>query len=137
MTVGNIDLPKDGRECPDIWHSMFHFQEQGCTVTFESSMNSTARIKGIQFRGKEAALITNDIGQNATSFDVYPERLSDKYAAAIKSKEISTDEPMLSFDPTKTPEQPSHMQDFFDCVRSRKKPKCNEDEALIEPTMIR
>ncbi len=24
------------------------------------------------------------------------------------------------------------MQDFFNCVRSRQKPKCNEDEAFIE-----
>ena len=43
---------------------------------------------------------------------------------------------MLSFDPTKTPEQPSHIQNFFDCVRSRKKPKCNEDEALIEAVTL-
>ncbi len=132
MTVGNIDLLKDGRECPDIWHSVFHFDKQGCTVTFESSMNATDRVKAIQFRGKEAALITNDIGHNASSFDVYPERQSDKYATAIKSKEMSPDKPLLSFDPTQAPEPPSHMQDFFDCVRSRKKPKCNEDQAFIE-----
>ena len=32
----------------------------------------------------------------------------------------------------KTPKQPSHMQDFINCVRSRGRPKCSVDEAFIE-----
>lgn len=30
------------------------------------------------------------------------------------------------------PSKPNHMQDFFNCVRSRQKPKCNQDEAFIK-----
>jgi hypothetical protein len=48
------------------------------------------------------------------------------------AKEIKVSEPIQSFDETAVPEQPNHMQDFFNCVRSRKKPKCNEDEAFVE-----
>ncbi|MHC4539449.1 MAG: hypothetical protein ACYS74_06675, partial [Planctomycetota bacterium] len=66
------------------------------------------------------------------SFDVYPERRSAKYAPRIAANEIRPGEPIQSFDETAVPDQPSHMQDFFNCVRSRKKPKCNEDEAFIE-----
>jgi len=32
----------------------------------------------------------------------------------------------------KTPGQPNHMLDFFNCVRSRGTPKCPVDEAFIE-----
>jgi hypothetical protein len=60
------------------------------------------------------------IAHNATTFAVTPEKTSDKAIAAT------------SFKPDGTPPQPSHMQDFFSCVRKRKTPKCNEDEALIE-----
>jgi hypothetical protein len=38
----------------------------------------------------------------------------------------------LKFDPAKTPPQPDHVEDFLNCVRTREKPKCNEDEALVE-----
>jgi hypothetical protein len=84
-----------------------------------------------EFRGKEAVLRFAD-DSSYSSFDVYAERRSAKYAARIEAKEIAIGGPFLSFDPAKTPQQPSHMQDFINCVRSRKKPKCNEDEAFIE-----
>lgn len=32
----------------------------------------------------------------------------------------------------KTPKQPNHMEDFFNCVRSRGTPKCGVDEAFVE-----
>ena len=38
----------------------------------------------------------------------------------------------MRYDPKKTTQQPDHMQDFLKCVRTRSKPKCNEDEAFIE-----
>ncbi|HKK17234.1 MAG TPA: hypothetical protein VJ952_01025 [Opitutales bacterium] len=28
------------------------------------------------------------------------------------------------------------MQDFFNCVRTREKPRCNEDEAFIETAVL-
>jgi predicted dehydrogenase len=132
MTMGHINLLKDGRDCPDTWHSVFHFEEEDCTVTFESCMNTSSKTQAIQFRGKDAVLITNAIGQSASRFDVYAEKKSDKYAEKIAEGSISPDEPLMSFDPTKTPKQPNHMQDFFNCVRDRSLPKCNVDEAFIE-----
>ncbi|MFZ5832228.1 MAG: Gfo/Idh/MocA family protein [Planctomycetota bacterium] len=132
MTMGHVNVLQDGRECPDTWHTVYHFDDQDCTVTFESCMNTSARTQPIQFRGKEAVLVTNDIGQSASAFDVYAEKKSAAYGPKIAAKEIPADAPFVSFDPTKTPAQPSHMQDFFNCVRSRGKPKANEDEAFIE-----
>jgi hypothetical protein len=58
----------------------------------------------------------------------YQDLLADRDVDVV----VIAGEPFLSFDPSATPGQPSHMQDFFDCVRSRKKAKCHEDEAFIE-----
>jgi len=44
--------------------------------------------------------------------------------------------PFQKFDPAKAPQVPSHMEDFFNSVRSRKPAKCNEDEAFIEAATL-
>ena len=41
-------------------------------------------------------------------------------------------EPVFSFDPAKAPRRPNHMEDFLQCVRTRERPQCHEDEAFIE-----
>lgn len=84
-----------------------------------------------EFRGKDVLLWFSKDSLHR-SFDVYLERRSAKHAPRIAAKEIKVDEPIQSFDETAVPEQQNHMQDFFNCVRSRKKPKCNEDEAFVE-----
>ena len=100
-------------------------------VTFECGMNGGELPQPPEFRGKDALLRFSEDSLHR-SFDVYPERRSAKYAPRIAAKEITAGEPIRSFDETTVPEQPNHMQDFFSCVRSRKKPKCDEDEAFIE-----
>jgi predicted dehydrogenase len=129
-------LLKDGREVPDTWHTAYEFEKQGRTVTFVCSMNTSALVQAPEFYGKEAVLKFDAIAHNVTTFDVYAEPRSEKYEPRIKRGEITSGRPFASFDPSKTPQQPSHMQDFFNCVRSRSKPKCNEDEAFIEAATL-
>jgi len=45
-------------------------------------------------------------------------------------------EPAERFDPVAAPPQPTHMEDFFNAVRTRKPPRCNEDEAFIEAATL-
>jgi len=124
---GQVGLLRDGREAPDIWNAIYEYPKRGLTLTYACTFNSQEFDQVPEFRGKDALLkMTED------SFEVYAERVSKKYEPRIASGEIKAGEPFLKFDPSKTPEQPSHMQDFFNCVRSRKQPKCNEDEAFIE-----
>ena len=44
--------------------------------------------------------------------------------------------PIYKFDKAKAPQWPSHMEDFLGCVRTRKQPRCNEDEAFIEAATL-
>ncbi|KPL09227.1 hypothetical protein AMJ85_07005 [candidate division BRC1 bacterium SM23_51] len=130
--AGQISLLKDGRDVPDTWNTIYEYEKRGCTVTFVSSMNT--REPGVfpEFRGKDAWLLFDSIAQSVTTFDVCVEPDTAKYNARIEKGEIDPNKPFMTFDPSKTPEQPSHQEDFFNCVRSREKPKCNEDEAFIE-----
>lgn len=131
VCMGLNTFMKDGREVPDTWNAMYAFEKQDCVVTFVSSMNSGELPQPPEFRGKEALLRFSEDSLHR-SFDVYAERRSAKYGPQIEAKKVPAGEPFVSFDPAKTPPQPTHMQDFFNCVRSRKAPKCNEDEAFIE-----
>lgn len=132
MCSGWNALLHDGREFPDTWNAIYSFEKQNRTVTFDCSMNTSALSQNPEFYGKDAVLKCDSIAQGVRDFEVYVEGTSDQYQQQIKEGKISTNKPFLKFDPSKTPEQPPHMLDFFNCVRSRGKTKCNEDEAFIE-----
>lgn len=127
---GSNNLLKDGREAPDTWNTVYEYPSKDMTLVWNSTFNSEAEAPGpfdIDIRGKDAVMKVSHTG-----FDVYPEPTSNKYREQLDKLEMQSGEPFISFDPDKTPEQPSHVNDFFNCMRSRKKPKCNEDEAFVE-----
>jgi len=125
---GQIGLLKDGREAPDIWNATYEYLKRGCTLTYASTFNTAEFGQELEIRGKDAILKWAE----RDSFEVYPERVSKKYKPQIEKGAIEAGKPFLKFDAAKTPPQPSHMQDFFNCIRSRKPPKDNEDEAFVE-----
>lgn len=120
MTSGMLAYCKDGREVPDTWHSTFQWESLGRTVAFESSFNASG-YQPVEVCGKEGILRFNGIAHDVSSFEVFPDGFN-----ACK------DQLPREYQRGKTERQPNHMQDFFHCVRSRKRPKCNEDEAFIE-----
>lgn len=135
VCTGQNVLLDDGREVPDTWNTVFRYEKKGCTVTFDSCLNSAIE-QPPEFRGKEAMLRFDTIAQSVGTFDVYADPKTGKYADALQSGRIALGKPFLKFDPAKTPAPPSHMQDFFNCVRSRQKTQCNEDEAFIEAVTV-
>ncbi len=127
---GQNNLLKDGREAPDTWNCIFDYPHLDMSMVWNSTFNSAAEAPDpfeIDIRGKDAVLIT---GSN--DYNVYVEDTSKKYKSQIESRTIEPGKPFKSFEPSATPEQPSHMQDFINCMRTREKPKDNEDEAFVE-----
>jgi predicted dehydrogenase len=135
VCTGQNILLKDGRDVPDTWNTVYNYEQKGCTVTFDCSMN-TSMVQPPEFRGKEAVFRFDSIAQSVSTFDVFVDGKTGKYQQQIESKQMTPNKPFLKFDPAKTPTVPSHMQDFFNGVRSRQKTKCNEEEAFIEAATI-
>jgi len=131
MCAGLIATLNDGREAPDTLNAIFDYKADPAKglpahqVTFAMTMNTALPPQYPEFRGKDAYLLTNGIGQDVNDFQVFGEPDAGRYGGE-RGKVV------LAFDPAKTPAQPSHMQNFFDCVRGRGRAKCNEDEAFIE-----
>ncbi|MCX8035759.1 MAG: Gfo/Idh/MocA family oxidoreductase [Candidatus Sumerlaeia bacterium] len=125
---GQVGLLKDGREAPDIWNVTYEYLQRGCTLTYACTFNSMEFGQELEIRGKDAIMMWS----GTTDFAVYPERNSVRYKPDMDKGKIEQGKPFIKFDPAKTPPQPTHMQDFFNCIRTGGKPKDNEDEAFIE-----
>ena len=121
---GQITLLDDGREVPDTWNTIYEWKEGNGhpphACTFATTMNTASPPQYPEFRGKDAYLVCNGIAQDVNA----------------ATGEMSVGEPFMQFDPAKTPEQPSHMEDFINSVRERKQPKCNVDEAFVEAATL-
>jgi hypothetical protein len=129
MSHGHNAFWKDDREVPDTWSSAFVFEERNCTVTYEGSMNSK-RAQSPEYIGRSGRLIYSAIGQDASMFEIYGDETAQRLARHPRL------EPSLFFAPGKEHRRADHMQEFLDCVRSREKTRCNEDEAFIETATL-
>ena len=119
----------DDRESPDTWTSSYTFEKKNCTVTYEGSMASS-RGQSPEYIGNTGRLIYNSIGQNATMFEIFDDKIAHQIARHPRL------EPKEFFAPTKEHRRPDHMEEFFNSVRTREKTRCNEDEAFIETAVL-
>ncbi len=116
---GLIALLRDDREVPDTWVATYQFEPLGRTVTFTGSMNTTAS-QPVEICGRDATLRFDAIAHDVTTFEVVP---ADYHPNADLPKGYARG---------RTPQQPNHMLDWLDCIRTRGTPKCSTDEAFIE-----
>jgi predicted dehydrogenase len=107
------DQPKDAQiladkrvfeqwDCPDTVQVAVRYP--GFDVVYEGMMASSIDDGGLEFRGTEATLKLNRAG-----FGVHHEGVSDRQNPVVRSESFQ--------DGTI-----SHMQNFFDCIRTRKEP---------------
>ncbi|MCU0776260.1 MAG: Gfo/Idh/MocA family oxidoreductase [Akkermansiaceae bacterium] len=120
---------KDDREAPDTWLSSYVFEKPNCSVTFEGCMNSR-RQQTPEFIGRNGRLIFSEIGQNASLFETYAD------GPAYRPARYPQPQPDFFFTPGREHRKPDHFTDFLNCVRTRGKTQCNEEEAFIEAATL-
>ena len=94
----------DQWDCPDTIQAAFRYP--GFDVVYEGMMNSSIDDGGLEFRGTEATLKINREG-----FAVYREHIDEGEGHNPALTEHSVRDGTIS-----------HMENFFDCIKSRKEP---------------
>jgi predicted dehydrogenase len=89
-------------DCPDTIQAAFRYP--GFDVVYEGMMNSSIDGGGLEFRGTDATLKIDRDG-----FSVHRERVEEEKNPSLTSRSV--------LDGTI-----SHMENFFDCIKSRKEP---------------
>ena len=128
MCAGLNAFWRDDREVPDTWIATYQFEKQGCTTIFEGIQNSS-RQQTPEFCGRDARMVFNSIGQDASRFEIY----KDGSAWTMDSR---APQPDFRYIPGKADRRPNHMENFLQCVRTGETSRCNVDEAFIETATL-
>ena len=119
--TGGIYQWNDGREVPDTFNAILTYKS-GFIVDYCSFFSNQHYGYGEQYLGSEGTLEV--MNNRSLAFypeklteggkDVTPERVKARAAVALEAKDLG-----FPNDPT-----PAHLEDFYDCVKSRKTPHC-------------
>ncbi len=101
-----------GRETPDVWNCIMEFPE-GFYLNYSSTFSNEHYGYGEQFLGQSGTI--EFVGDNM--FRLYPERAGMK---KVPEMEVRSEDPY--------PAPRMHLQNFIDCVRTRKRTNCPVDE---------
>lgn len=128
VASGGIYYWDDGREIPDVWSSVFEWPGRSLQIDYNCILCNGRYGWGIEFHGKDATMTLNP-----DAVAVYPESVSPRYEEWIKKNNSPGENvPVLSFDGKSGLGYESHMENFFKCMRSRKRTRCSEDDGFEE-----
>ena len=117
-----MDL-KDYFEVPTVYNSVYEYPDKDLTVTFSANFASTFSPRSTEYIGSDASMINS-----GDEILIYAEPLSEKYTKIYGEGKIEAGKPTEIIKVAPTMEMSSmeyHFHEFFDCIRSRKKPRCD------------
>ncbi|MGE5646584.1 MAG: Gfo/Idh/MocA family protein [Acidobacteriota bacterium] len=144
MTQGNLYWWKDDRDVPDQWHVLYDYPKKETAMTFECVFHNKHRGELAQYLGREKTLEVSP-----RVLRVYEGEWKPSWAArGAAARKLAESLPDLGLTPDElaAPEWLAkasndwggrgHMENFIDCVRTRKTPNCGVDRAFEEGVTI-
>ncbi|MDO8543908.1 MAG: Gfo/Idh/MocA family oxidoreductase [Opitutaceae bacterium] len=148
MTQGGKYFWKADREVPDMWHVLFDYPKKEMAVSFGCSFHNKHVGEIIQFLGRDMTMEVSSSFCRTYIADWKPEANERVLAGRKIAGEVRKAAETLGLPPPPTAVAPdyvyrageltvtSHMQNFFDCVRSRAVPRCGVDRAFEEAVAL-
>ena len=148
VTQGGKYFWKNDREVPDMWHVLFDYPKQDLAVTFNCTFHNNHAGDVIQFLGRDMTMEVSSEFCRTYVAGWRPEgeqRIMDGRKLAAETRKAAQ---ALGIPPPPTAIAPdymltagevkvtSHMQNFFDCSRSREVPRCGVDRAFEEAVAL-
>jgi predicted dehydrogenase len=119
---------KDGRDVPDMWHVLMDYPQKELALTFNCTFHNRHVGEMAQYLGRELTMEVSPAFLRTWEAEWKPE-FRQKYRGG------ATVAPLYQYKRGEL-EVTSHMQDFFDSIRSRQKPRCDVDRAFEEAAAI-
>ncbi len=141
LTQGGLYFWKDGRNVPDMWHVLFDYPKKDLAVTFACTFNNRHQGEVIQFLGREKTLEVSPAFCRTYDGEWKPEYLQ-KLTVARRAAAQSGLGPENAIVPPDyvykkgEVQVTGHMEDWIDCVRTRKTPRCGVDRAFEEAATL-
>jgi len=141
VTQGNLYFWHDGRDVPDMWHVLFDYPKRELAITFACCFHNRHVGEVVQYLGREKTLEVSPSFCRTYVAEWKPEfkeRLAEARKLAEKAGLSPMDMPVppdYSFKKGEL-EVSSHMENFFECVRTRQEPRCGVDRAFEEAVTI-
>ena len=141
VTQGGTYFWQGDREVPDMWHVSFDYPKKNMAVTFGCSFHNRHVGEVAQFLGREMTLEVSPQFCRTYSAEWKPEYDGKLAQAREKAVELGLNSSEAVVPPEYSMKKDelqvtSHMQDFFDCIRSREAPRCSVDRAFEEAAAL-
>lgn len=148
VTQGGKYFWKEDREVPDMWHVLFDYPKQELAVTFNCSFHNSHAGELMQFLGRDMTMEASSEFCRTYVAGWKPEADERIMAGRKLAAETRKAAQAMGIPPPPTAIAPdyvyrageltvsSHMQNFFDCVRSRELPRCHVDRAFEEAVAL-
>lgn len=148
VTQGGKYFWKEDREVPDMWHVLFDYPKQELAVTFNCSFHNRHVGEVMQFLGRDMTMEVSsetcrtylaDWRAGAEDRVMAGRKLAAETRKAAQALGIPAPPTSVAPDYTYRPGElkvTSHMQNFFDCIRSRELPRCHVDRAFEEAVAL-
>lgn len=148
VTQGGKYFWKEDREVPDMWHVLFDYPKQELAVTFNCSFHNNHTGELIQFLGRDMTMECSSEFCRTYVANWRPEHEDRVMAGRKLAAETRKAAQAMGIPPPPTAVAPdyvyrpgelkvtSHMQNFFDCIRTRELPRCHVDRAFEEAVAL-
>jgi predicted dehydrogenase len=148
VTQGGKYFWKEDREVPDMWHVLFDYPKKELAVTFGCSFHNAHVGELIQFLGRDLTMECASESCRTYTPEWKPggfERVMAARDLAEETRRIARERGVEAPPTAVAPDYSyregelrvsSHLENFFDCVRSRELPRCHVDRAFEEAVAL-
>jgi len=148
VTQGGLYYWKDGREVPDMWHVLLDYPKKNLGITFACTFHNKHMDEVTQFLGREATMEVSPEMCRTFSGEWKDDHLLKMMQArdvAVVARKFAVEKGLKPLEPNVPPDYAmqrgelkvtSHMEDFVDCARNRKTPRCHVDRAFEEAATL-
>jgi len=130
VTHGATYCWEGDRDVPDQWHVAFDYPKHKLAIAFASTVHNGHGGRFVQLVGRDATLEVDD-----NSCRLYEASWKPGYGAKRAKAPGGVVPPDYSMNKDEV-KISSHMENFFDCIRSRELPRCHVDRAFEEAVAI-